>query len=989
MKTVSKTCEELLEENERLRHRLEEAEATVEAIRCGEVDAVVVYGSPGERVYTLEGADHPYRLLVEAMRQGVATLNREGMILYCNPYFADLLKTPQERVVGVAGQNFVADADRPVWADMLTRAGTAPAQCEVQLRRGDGLFPAAIHLSPLPFRETLCLLVTDLTQQQQYEELKRSEAVLQERERQLRLVTDNAPVLIAHCDTEGRYKFVNKPYAARLGLEPRDVIGQRIPEVVGERAFATFERHIAEALNGNPVEFEVEVPYRTGTQFMRCAYTPERDANGQVVGLVAAILNITDRKRAEDTLRQQEAIIRAVNDNTSELIFMKDRAGRLTYANAATLRLIGMTAEQALGSLDRDNFTEPAEYLSTAANDRRVVETGQALTIEELYTSPDGQKHVFLSTKSPLRDERGEVIGVVGVSQDITDRKRAEEQLRASEQRLATELEAMTRLHALSTRLLPADNLNAALDDLLENAILTSGADFGNIQVYNPQMGALEIIVQRGFQQDFLDYFRTVRVDEGSACAQAMQSGQRIIIEDVNLDVAFEPHCPVAAAAGYRAVQSTPLKNRSGTVVGMLSTHFRTPHVPSERDRRLLDLCARHAADLIERFRYEQALKDADRRKDEFLATLAHELRNPLAPLRNGLQVMKLARNDGSAVDQARTMMERQLGQMVRLIDDLLDMSRISRGKVELRRERIELLKIIQQAVETSRPLIEENGHDLTIDAPPDPIFVDADATRLAQVFSNLLNNAAKYTERGGHVTLTVERQGSDAVVGVRDTGVGIPAHMLPKVFEMFTQVDRSLERSQGGLGIGLSLVKGLVEMHGGSVEAKSDGHGMGSDFLVRLPVVLSLVGRREEKGDDKATATSGRRILVVDDNRDAALSLAMILKSMGNDTQTAYDGMEALDLGAAFKPDVVLLDIGMPKLNGYEVARRIRQQPWGKNLVLVALTGWGQEEDRRHSQEAGFNLHMVKPVEPAALEKLLADVADSGGLISFEVQNR
>ena len=280
----------------------------------------------------------------------------------------------------------------------------------------------------------------------------------------------------------------------------------------------------------------------------------------------------------------------------------------------------------------------------------------------------------------------------------------------------------------------------------------------------------------------------------------------------------------------------------------------------------------------------EAALREADRRKDEFLATLAHELRNPLAPIRNGLQIMRLAQGDQESIEQVRTMMERQLEQMVHLVDDLLDLSRISRGKIELRKERIELAKIIQQAVETSRPAIEQAGHELTIDVPTSPIYVDADLTRLAQVFSNLLNNAAKYTERGGRVRLTIQQRANEAVVSVKDSGVGIPIHMLPNVFDMFTQVDRNLERSQGGLGIGLSIVKRLVEMHDGTVEAKSDGHGMGSEFLVRLPMVLSLVQpQKEQRVPTKPS--SRRRVLVVDDNKDAAVSLAMMLKLMGNET--------------------------------------------------------------------------------------------------------
>jgi len=368
-----------------------------------------------------------------------------------------------------------------------------------------------------------------------------------------------------------------------------------------------------------------------------------------------------------------------------------------------------------------------------------------------------------------------------------------------------------------------------------------------------------------------------------------------------------------------------------------------------------------------------QALADADRLKDEFLATLAHELRNPLAPLRNGLQVMKLAKNNAEAIEQSRAMMERQLGQMVRLIDDLLDVSRISLGKVELQKERVELALIVKQAVENSRPVIEQGNHELIVDVSPDPIYVNGDVTRLAQVYANLLNNAAKYTEPGGRIRLTVERLGSDAVVRVRDNGVGIATHMLPKVFELFTQVDRSLEKSQGGLGIGLTLVKRLVELHGGSVEARSEGHGTGSEFVVRLPIALSLHAEQSDESVESVTATARRRILVVDDNRDSAISLAMLLRIMGNETQTAHDGLEALDVAAVFRPDLVLLDIGMPKLNGYETATRIRQQPWGRSMVLVALTGWGQEADRQKSDEAGFDSHMVKPIEPAALEKLLA----------------
>ncbi len=368
-----------------------------------------------------------------------------------------------------------------------------------------------------------------------------------------------------------------------------------------------------------------------------------------------------------------------------------------------------------------------------------------------------------------------------------------------------------------------------------------------------------------------------------------------------------------------------------------------------------------------------EALREADRKKDEFLATLAHELRNPLAPMRNGLQLMKLAEGDGEGIERARTLIERQLGQMVRLVDDLLDLSRISRGTVELRRARVPLAAVVRQAVETSQPAIEAAGHALTLEVPEEPIVVDADEVRLAQAIANLLHNAAKYTEPGGRIRLAVAREGDEAVVTVEDNGVGMSPDMLPRVFEMFTQVDRSLERSQGGLGIGLAIVKRLVEMHGGSVEARSAGVGKGSRFTVRLPGAPSVSGGEPERREvPPPDAPARRRILVVDDNEDSATSMALLLTSMGNETQTAHEGLEALRVGATFRPEVILLDIGMPRLNGYETARRIREQPWGKTVTLVAVTGWGQAGDRLRSQEAGFDHHVVKPVDPAALAKLL-----------------
>jgi signal transduction histidine kinase len=373
-----------------------------------------------------------------------------------------------------------------------------------------------------------------------------------------------------------------------------------------------------------------------------------------------------------------------------------------------------------------------------------------------------------------------------------------------------------------------------------------------------------------------------------------------------------------------------------------------------------------------------ETLQKADHRKDEFLAVLAHELRNPLAPIRNAVQIL---RQDAPMAElrSARDVIDRQVGQMTHLINDLLDVARISHGRIELRRERVELAAVVRSALEATRPLVESSSHRLDVALPPGPILLEGDPTRLAQIFSNLLNNAAKYTERGGQIRLAAEQVDRHVRVRVTDSGIGIPPAQLPSLFEMFTQGDGALDRAQGGLGIGLGLARSLVELHGGTIEAFSAGLGRGSEFVVRLPVAAEAPGAQEPPvaaSSDAKAEDPVRRILVVDDNQDAADSLSVLLRLMGHEVQTAYDGLAAVAAAAAFAPGLVLLDIGLPKLNGYEAARRIREQPGGREVTLIAVTGWGQDEDKRRSREAGFDLHVTKPLDPAILRTLLAPVA-------------
>jgi signal transduction histidine kinase len=377
--------------------------------------------------------------------------------------------------------------------------------------------------------------------------------------------------------------------------------------------------------------------------------------------------------------------------------------------------------------------------------------------------------------------------------------------------------------------------------------------------------------------------------------------------------------------------------------------------------------------EMKERRDAEQALRIADRRKDEFLATLAHELRNPLAPLSNGLTLLRLAGNDPAIAKNARDIMERQLAQMVRLVDDLIDVSRISTGRLAIKKERIELQAVVRNAVEIVAPLIEKRGHALQIDLPTQPVWIDADPTRLAQVFSNLLNNAAKYTDQGGNIAFEAKLEDAAVTVRVTDNGIGIPAEMLATVFDMFTQVDKSLERSQAGLGVGLTLARRLVELHGGTLEARSGGQGQGSCFMIRLPLAADIArddGLLPCPTDEPPLVC--HRILLADDNVDFALTLATLLRGLGHEVLVTHDGEQALQAADGFRPDFAFLDIGLPKRNGYELARGLRESAITARSILVAVTGWGQEKDRQLAAQAGFDHHLVKPVQLAQIQEIL-----------------
>ncbi|MBL8848565.1 MAG: PAS domain S-box protein, partial [Planctomycetaceae bacterium] len=657
---------------------------------------------------------------------------------------------------------------------------------------------------------------------------------------------------------------------------------------------------------------------------------PIRCKAGEIVGCVLVFRDITERRQLErdlDARLDAARLLANIVSSSEDAIISKSLDGIIQSWNASAERLFGFTAAEAVGQhislvIPPDRLDEETEIIASLKAGKRVEH------FDTWRQRQDGSQIQVSLTISPVLNDEGAVVGASKLVRDVTRQRQAEYE----RQRFVTVIEnsadfiGMCDLQGIPFYVNRAGLQMVGLDDI-EQVRRTHLRDFFFPEDQEQIINTFVPSVLRDGHGEMEVRFRSFRTGE--------------------------PRWMV-----YKAFVLTGDENQ---IIGLA-----TVSQDVTRRREMEDNLRALASDLSE----------ADRRKDEFLATLAHELRNPLAPISNALQILRLS-DDPLGREQARLLMERQLEQMIRLVDDLLDVSRITRGKLELRIAPVPLATVINSAIETSQPLIDRMEHELSVSMPADDLRVNADLTRLAQVFANLLNNSAKYMDRGGRIWLTVEEQGDSVVVTVRDEGIGIAPDQLQDIFEMFSQADHSLERAQGGLGIGLTLVKRLVEMHGGEIAAHSDGLGKGATFTIRLPLLAESAAIEVPAADvEDAPSRIGRKVLIVDDNRDSANTMAMLLNILGNETRTAYDGQQGVDTAAEFRPDVMLLDIGLPKLNGYEACRRIREQSWGADIVLIAVTGWGQDEDRRRSQAAGFDHHLVKPLDPQQLSKLLSQLS-------------
>lgn len=776
-----------------------------------------------------------------------------------------------------------------------------------------------------------CALIIGLGQA-----MRRSQLRASEQREVLQVTLRSIGDAVITTDVEGRVTYLNSVAESLTGWAREAARGRPLDEVfrvVNEMSRQPVENPAIRALRDGIIVGLANHSVLIRQDGAECpiddSAAPIRDSEGHTSGCVLIFRDVSNQRRLErerGSRLQTARFLASIVESSDDAIISKSLEGRIQSWNTAAERLFGYRAEEAIGR--HISLVIPPERI--AEEDRIIASLRDGQRIEHFETERlhrDGAIiHVSL-TISPIRDDAGEVVGASKIVRDIGARKQAE----AERQKFVTLIENSTDFIGMS--------------DLEGMPLFVNRAGLAMLGLDSLEQACRTPLTEFFFQEDVPRI-----VEEFLPAVLAKGHGE--------IDVRFR-HFRTGEAR-WMAYKVMILKDAAGRPAA-----YATVSQDVTERRQLADHLQKLAAEL----------SASDLRKNEFLATLAHELRNPLAPMSNMLEVLKLPGADADTLRRARDTLERQLKQMVRLVDDLLDLNRITHHRLELRQSDVELASVIQQAVEASRPLADAAGHTLHVTLPPQPVYLRADPARLAQVLGNLINNSCKYTPPQGTIWLTAALEGSDVVVSVRDNGIGIPPDKLNEIFEMFTQLDRSFAWSQGGLGIGLTLVKRLVSMHEGTIEARSAGAGQGSEFVVRLPVVETSSAMLAPPSAVAADRAARRRILVVDDNQDAAVSLALLLQMSGNETFLAHDGVEAIEVVEKQRPDVVLLDIGLPKLSGHDVCRRVRELPWGKDVVLIALTGWGQQEDRRRSKEAGFDGHLVKPVEPEALLDLLSSL--------------
>jgi PAS domain S-box-containing protein len=763
--------------------------------------------------------------------------------------------------------------------------------------------------------------------------------LLRESEERLRLAQASAGLGIWDLNLKSD-ELVWSPENYRLyGIEPEAAIGsyRGWRQLVHPDDIDAVERERREAIEqGSAYSSEYRIRHASGAiRWVSSKGKAYYDDQGEPLRMLGVNIDITERKHAEESLRESQARLAGIVDTAMDAIVSVDAAQRITLFNAAAEQMFECSAAEALGQpLDR--------FIPATLRERHrqhVAGFGRGNTPKRrmgIVTGVRANGEEFPIEASISQLEFGGQKLFTVILRDITARVRALADLHESEERARAQLAELQSIYASA----PV-------------GLCVFSPDLRYLRI-NERLAQINgIPAEAHIGKTLREVVPSLADTAEPLLKQIAESGQPLLNVEIVGETAAQPGAKRTWLESW-----LPLRNAEGQITGINMV------VEEITERKRLEK---------ELKQHATRLEEADRRKDEFIAMLAHELRNPLAPIRNAVEMLGLCQSPDPDFEWGRNVIDQQVKHLARLLDDLLDLSRITGNKLELKKERTLLSETVDAALEASRPIIDQRNHHVSVTAPPEPIYLHADAVRLTQVFVNLIHNAAKYTPPGGRIRIGTEKKDDTAVARVIDNGMGISAAQLPHIFDMFYQADRSYEQAYGGLGIGLTLVKRLVEMHGGTVDACSAGVNRGSEFTVNLPILIEPSQPPKHKARADFQPSALRRILVVDDYPNAAESLAKWLRRFGNEVEVAFDGLEAIEAAQQFRPDVMLLDIGMPKLNGYETARRIRQQPWGKHMVLVALTGWGQEEDRKRTREAGFDLHLVKPVDHSQLAAFLA----------------
>jgi PAS domain S-box-containing protein len=730
-------------------------------------------------------------------------------------------------------------------------------------------------------------------------------------------------------DEIGHVTFLN-PEAERL-------TGWKLAEATGQPLTTVF--HIVNEDTRKALEDPAEKVLRTGNIIGLANHTiliskngtdtpiddsaaPIQTTDGPAYGVVLVFRDVTEQRKAD----YERARLAAIVQFSGDAIITKNLKGIVQTWNAAAERLLGYKAEEIVGRsitqiIPPDRMSEESEILSR-------IRSGQPYERLETVRVGKGGKPLHVSVSiSPLKDSDGNVVGASKILHDVSDILSAREALAKESELLATTLKSI-----------------------------------GDAVIVTDAQGLITFINSEGE--------RLTGWKQADAAGKQLPVVFRIVNEETRATVENPVDKVLRTGSVVGLANHTLLIAKDGTEIPIDDSA--APIVPAGGSLLGVVLVFR---DFTARRNAERALREEAKRKDEFLAILSHELRNPLAPISIAVEILQRTGPQDPQLKKLRDVIERQTKQLTRLLDDLLDMSRISSGKISLKRERLDLSVAVSSAVESIRPQMDSKNHELSVELPHKPVFVDGDGVRLAQVVANLLSNAARYSDPGGRIELKVDREGTDAVIRVRDHGIGISSDQMSRIFDMFTQVHHSFEGAQGGLGVGLSLSKQLVGLHGGSIEAKSAGLGKGSEFVVHIPLATIPHSQDAQSSPVHAESAAVRyRILVADDNQDSAAVLSSLLSSEGHDVHAVHDGVKAVEAVQAFQPNVAILDIGMPGMNGYDAARKIRAQ-FGKGVVLIAVTGWGQEQDKQRSKEAGFDYHFTKPIDVSALEKILAQL--------------